>query len=113
MILSRFARYVTLVLAAIQFAAPGVASVGEGVFSRRVTDPRAHIEDQAQRDCVPPHSADCAICRYLVDNVGHTEAPAVPPVVAVVRAVAVAQRALVSSAELHGFEARGPPAIAG
>ena len=110
---SRFARYLTLVLAAIQFAAPGVASVSEGMFSRRVIDPRAHVEDHAQRDCVPPHSADCAVCRYLVDNVGHTEAPPVPPVVAVARSVAVEQRALVSNAELHGFEARGPPAVAG
>jgi hypothetical protein len=45
MIPSRFVRFVTLLLAAIQFAAPGVASVaegslGEGPFRRIMTDHR-------------------------------------------------------------------------
>src|SRR5437868_13591533 len=73
---SRFARILTMVFAAIQFAAPAAASVGEGVFSHRAGNARMHIEESGQKDCAPPHSADCAICRYLVDNAGTVSAPA-------------------------------------
>lgn len=110
---SRFARIITMVFAAIQFAAPAVASVGEGVFSTRVVDPRAHVEEHGQQDCAPPHSADCAICRYLVNSTG--SAPATPLSVAIVAvqpepAVAGSMGA---SADRDGFDARGPPAFAG
>jgi hypothetical protein len=110
---SRFARFVTLLFAAIQFAAPAVASVTEGIFSSRVVDARSHIEDGAQTDCAPPHGADCAVCRYLVDGTGSL--PASPVLVAIVMAQAepVLARSLGATAERQGFEARGPPAIAG
>jgi hypothetical protein len=110
---SRFARLLTLVLAAIQFATPAIASVAEGDFARRVVDPRAHVEEHGQKDCVPPHGADCAICRYLVDNVGHAELPAVLPVFAAVRTPAVVRESFGSGVERQGFDARGPPATAG
>src|SRR3954468_996050 len=75
---SRFARILTMVFAAIQFAAPAAASVGEGIFSHRAGNTRVHIEESGQKDCAPPHSADCAVCRYLVDNVGFVSASALP-----------------------------------
>lgn len=110
---SPLARFLTLILAAIQFATPGIASVAEGNFARRVVDPRAHVEEHGQKDCVPQHGADCAVCRYLVDNVGHPEAPAVVPDFAAVRTPAVVRESFGSGIERQGFEARGPPAIAG
>jgi hypothetical protein len=101
-----------LALAAIQFATPGVASLAEGNLARRVVDQRAHVEEHGQKDCVPQHGADCAVCRYLVDNVGHPELPAVLPNFAPLRTSAVVQESFGSGIERQGFEARGPPAVA-
>ena len=110
---SRFTRLVTLVFAAIQFAAPAVASIGDGLFSNRVVDVRAHIEDHAQTDCQPPHSADCAVCRYLVDNAGTLAAPALPVAIATEQLEPVVSATQGAAADRQSFEARGPPAIAG
>ena len=90
---------------------PGVASVAEGLLSNHVVGAAVHVEDHAQKDCVPPHNADCAVCRYLVDNVGHCELPAVVPDFAAVRTPAVVQESFGSGVERQGFEARGPPAL--
>ena len=110
---SRFARFLTLILAAIQFATPGVASVAEGTFARRVVDPKPHVEEHGQKDCTPPHGADCAICRYLVDNVGHPEMPALLPNFAAVPTMPGIPESFGSGWERQGFEARGPPVTAG
>jgi hypothetical protein len=110
---SRFIRLVTLVLAAIQFAAPAVTSVAEGAYSRRVIDPSAHVEEHGQKDCVPPHAADCAVCRYLVDHVGDIHVPALGVAIVTTQAEPVAPLTLNAWADRDGFEARGPPAIAG
>lgn len=110
---SRFARFVTMILAAIQFAAPAVASVGEGLFSNRVIDPRSHVEDHGQTGCQPPHSADCALCRYLVDNAGTLPAPALPVAIATEEMEPVASATQGATAHRQSFEARGPPAAAG
>ena len=110
---SRFARLLTLVFAAIQFAAPAVASVGEGLFSSRVVDVRSHVEDKAQTDCQAPHSADCAVCRYLVDNGGTLPTPALPVAIETEQMEPVLSAPQGSTADRQSFEARGPPAIAG
>ena len=106
-------RLVTLLLAAIQFAAPAVTSVAEGAYSRRVIDPTSHIEEHGQKDCVPPHAADCAVCRYLVDNVGDIHVPTLGVEIQTAQAEPVAPTTLNAWADRDGFEARGPPAIAG
>ena len=110
---SRFARFITLVFAAIQFAVPAVASIGEGLFSNRVVDVRAHVEDNAQTDCQAPHSADCAVCRYLVDNAGTLPAPAIPVAIATEQLEPVVSATQGATADRQSFEARGPPAFAG
>lgn len=110
---SRFTRLVTLVFAAIQFAAPAVASIGEGLFSNRVVDVRAHVEDQSQAGCKAPHSADCAVCRYLVDNAGTLPAPAIPVAIATELLEPVVSATQGAAADRQSFEARGPPAFAG
>ena len=104
---SRFARLLTLILAAIQFATPGVASLAEGSFARRVVDPKAHVEEHGGKDCIPPHAADCAVCRYLVDNVGHPQLPAVVPDFGAVPMPVVLKESFGSGVERQGFEARG------
>jgi hypothetical protein len=107
---SRFARFITMVFAAIQFAAPAVASVGEGVFSSRVVDPSSHVEEHGQKDCAPPHSADCAICRYLVDNNGSAPVAALLVAIVAEEPAPVVAISLGETADREGFDARGPPA---
>ena len=63
--LPRYARFLTLLLAAIQFAAPAVVSVVDGAFSKIVRDPGIHVEAAGDNECTPPHGTDCGICRYL------------------------------------------------
>ena len=106
---SRLGRLVTLALSAIQLAAPAVASVSEGLFASQVIDGRAHVESNAQTDCRPPHSADCPVCRYLVDNAG-TLAVAPPPVTITREQKRLAAAAWEKPAtDRPAFEARGPP----
>jgi hypothetical protein len=113
MVPSRFGRFLTLVFAAIQFAAPAVVSVADGIVSDRVVEPRTHVEDHAQRDCVPPHSADCAACRYLADNSGIVPAVALPVSIGRAASEPFLLADTHAAAERHGFEARGPPATRG
>jgi hypothetical protein len=113
MMVSRFTRFMTLLLAAIQFAAPAVASVAEGTFSKRVADPIAHIEESGQNDCAPPHAADCTMCRFLVDGAGCLPAAASVLIIADVPSSPTAAVTAASGPARQGFDARGPPAIAG
>ena len=111
--LPRYARFLILLLAAIQFAAPAVASVAEGAFSQRVADPAAHIEEKGQTDCTPPHAADCAICRYLIDGTGCMPALGSAFIVADAPPSPTTAVVAASGPARQGFDARGPPAIAG
>lgn len=63
--LSSLSRVVTVVLAALQFAAPAIVSVIDGVASKRASQVASHVEAAAADRCTPPHAADCSICRYL------------------------------------------------
>jgi len=63
--LPRYARFLTLVLAAIQFAAPALVSVADGAFAKLVRDPGMHLESTGDNTCTPPHVADCTSCRFL------------------------------------------------
>jgi hypothetical protein len=113
MLPSRFIRFVTLLLAAIQFAAPAVASVAEGSVAQHAVGAAAHIEEHGQKDCAPPHAADCALCRFLSGTLGHVDMPAMPVSVSVALPVTDARTSIGASADRQGFDARGPPAIAG
>ena len=111
--LSRFARFLTLMLAAIQFAAPAFVSVADGAFAKQVRDPGMHVEETGSTECTPPHAADCMVCRFLSGSVGRTEAPAT---FAVVVAAQPAPALLVQAGPgsiRRGFDARGPPASTG
>lgn len=58
-------RGVTLLFAVAQLALPAALSVGDGIDANSVGAGVAHVEDIAGKQCKPPHSADCAVCRYL------------------------------------------------
>jgi len=113
MLPSRFVRLVTLLLAAIQFAAPAVASVAEGSVAQHAVGAPAHVEEHGQKDCAPPHAADCALCRFLSGTLGHVDLPAAPLGVAAALPVTDVRTSTGASADRQGFDARGPPAIAG
>lgn len=68
MSLSRFARFLTLMLAAIQLAAPALVSVADGAYAKLVRDPGVHVEASGINECMPPHAADCSVCRFLSGN---------------------------------------------
>jgi hypothetical protein len=58
-------RALTLVFAVAQFALPGALSVADGVAASGTSETIAHVEDIAHKQCKPPHTAECAVCRYL------------------------------------------------
>jgi hypothetical protein len=60
-----FLRFLTLLFAAAQFALPGLAAISEGEFGRGDRQTGMHVEAVGGRDCTPPHSADCGVCRYM------------------------------------------------
>jgi hypothetical protein len=111
--LSRLTRFVTLLLAAIQFAAPALASVAEGSFSSRIGEQRMHVEEYGQNACTPPHAADCAICRFLGDNAADQPTAATLAVASVPQVTPIVRIAEGTGTDRQGFDARGPPAIAG
>lgn len=109
MALSRPTRFLTLLLAAMQFAVPAVVSVVDGASARAGLPLGTHIEEFGQNQCKPPHSADCAICQFLIT--AHSQAgTAVAAFVASEIAPAASTRvALCSSVAGYGFDSRAPP----
>ena len=66
-------RGVTLLFALAQLALPAALSVADGIDANSVGADVAHVEDIAGKQCKAPHSADCAVCRYLATgSLGHT-----------------------------------------
>jgi hypothetical protein len=57
----------SLLWAVLQFALPtGVSYLDAAAASRSSATPAlAHVEDGPGQSCQPPHSAECAVCRYL------------------------------------------------
>lgn len=109
--LSRQVRLLTLLLAAMQFAVPAVVSVVDGAGARAGRPSGTHVEEFGRNQCKPPHSADCAICRFL--STTHSQAgTSVPAIVAT--EIAAAQNTLVAfcaAATRDGFDSRAPPTV--
>ena len=108
---SRPVRFMTLCLAALQFALPGVASIADGAIARSTRNEVSHVEDVAQKSCKPPHSADCVVCRFLSTTIGQSAAVAAPIVVEGVIAMPTTVVATGLAAELYGFNSRAPPKL--
>src|SRR4051794_6587433 len=107
--LNRPIRLLTLLLAAIQFAMPGVATVLDGQSAHEGGRMSAHIESGAQKSCKAPHSADCAVCRFLTQAVSRDRtAPAF--ITTSVGAIAPeAVKHFYLDAVRAGFNSRAPP----
>jgi hypothetical protein len=109
---NRFARLVTLIFAAAQFALPAVASVADGAAAAGGRNSAAHVESKGDRDCKPPHTADCAICRFLTTTHGQTRAAAAP-LLATVGLAPTHEAPLTCAATgaQYGFDSRAPPTL--
>lgn len=107
----RTSRFLTLLLAAMQFAMPAFISVTDGAFAKLVNDPGMHVESTGGDQCTPPHGADCVLCRYVSGDsapapepVAPTEPGDAPPPFAVA--------AQLFGTVLHDFaQSRAPPAV--
>lgn len=60
------ARFLTLLWASLQLAAPALSSIADGQLSRdNASKPLTHIEATSSDSCPVMHSPDCGLCRYL------------------------------------------------
>lgn len=107
--LSRSVRLLALLLAAMQFAVPAVVSVVDGAQARGGRNSASHVEEVGGKQCRPPHSEDCLVCRFLSATHNVTIPVAAPAM--------DEQRATVSDAAVtpclvtgrYGFNPRAPP----
>ena len=106
--LTRATRLLTLLFAAMQFAVPAVASVVDGAAGAE-RGAGSHVEDFGRNKCTPPHSADCAICRFLSTTHSQASAPVVAAVVAKVAANPESLVAFATTTARAGFNSRAPP----
>ena len=60
-------RFVTLLLAALQLAMPGLASLADAAAAResRSTYGVTHVEEPGGAQCPPVHTDECALCQFL------------------------------------------------
>ena len=75
---SALARFLTIFFAALQLAAPSVASVADARVERESErSPRAaaHLEVHGSSQCPRVHPTDCGLCRLLTAHAS----PAAPP----------------------------------
>jgi len=107
--LSRPVRFVTLLLAAVQFAVPAVVSVADGDAALAGRNSGTHIEEVGGKQCRPPHSEDCLICRFLSAAHAVTSSAAPSVVVEVIASPSAALVAACTVGDRHGFNSRAPP----
>src|SRR4051812_18482847 len=76
----RSLRVFALVWALLQVALPAAMAVVDGAaVLRDGIDVSAHVEETSGKSCQPPHSAECATCRYLsVRGIDDGDAPELP-----------------------------------
>ena len=108
---NRFVRLVTLVFAAAQFALPAAASVADGAAAAGGRNSAAHVESKGDRDCKPPHTADCAICRFLTTAHGQARAATAILVEAGIAPTHETPLACAATGARYGFDSRAPPTL--
>ena len=104
----------SLIWAVLQFALPTGASYLDAAAASRPSASASvvHIEEGPGKSCQPPHSAECAVCRYLSSCSG--DAPQQAPVQITTRATHLSP-ARVLSHGMGGIDAlplsRAPPPV--
>jgi hypothetical protein len=64
-LLSRSARFLTLLFALLQLTLPGALSVADAVRAVNGRAAVSHVEDRSHSGCPAPHTDACDLCRYL------------------------------------------------
>ena len=107
--LGRWPRFLTMLFAAAQLALPASLSVADAIASDDGRGVQAHVEDTTRSTCRAPHSADCAVCRYLSAPAESASRASVD----IARLAHGARRWLVTghagSIGRYGFLSRAPP----
>jgi hypothetical protein len=104
-------RYLTLLFAAMNFAAPAAVSVADGAFARAVRHPDTHVEPSGANECTPPHAADCTVCRYLNGHGSSAPDRALAAVPSKPALVCPAAAACVGAITYDATQSRAPPAV--
>ena len=61
-----FVRFLSLFVASLQLAMPGLSAIADGALAREsAANPATHVEASTRASCPVVHSPDCAVCRYL------------------------------------------------
>lgn len=89
---SKLTRYLWRVIALVQLLVPSVVSIADAQLERDAMSARAfsHVEATTTKDCVRPHTSDCALCQHLVTPLTKADKPAPPLCAARAEAPAVA-----------------------
>ena len=109
--LPRLTRFLTLLFAAIQLAAPAVVSVADGAYSRLVREPVTHVESSGGDECIPPHAADCTVCRYLSDGRPGSTSSVDAAVIADAASAPMATTLVVATNDRAPTQSRAPPSV--
>jgi len=104
-------RAVAFLFAVAQFALPGALSVADGIDANVVGESVAHVEDIAHKQCKPPHTADCAVCRYLATGTVGNSATHIGFVGTTQVELAASAIATPLSAPYFGLHSRAPPTL--
>lgn len=103
---------IVLILAALQFAVPGLAALADGLAARTSAHATAHIESGTERDCVRVHESDCVFCQFLSTSAAPASAETVAALAEVVReAPPLADSAPRVRAIARPGDPRGPPGV--
>ena len=66
-------RFITLLLATLQFVSPGISAIADGQLAREnASQPATHVEATTTAACPVVHQPDCGVCRYLSSPAGAT-----------------------------------------
>ncbi|MDB4905741.1 MAG: hypothetical protein JWO05_525 [Gemmatimonadetes bacterium] len=68
-------RFLTLLFAALQFAAPALVSVADGAAERSGVSASSHVEALGGSHCPATHTAECALCGFLSMALGNPRTP--------------------------------------
>ena len=104
-------RFLTLLFATLQFVLPAAVSVADGAAAAGGRNSATHVESKGDRDCKPPHTADCAMCRFLTAVHSQPGASASIAIVTTGTPTPATPFAFCEAVARHGFNSRAPPTL--
>jgi hypothetical protein len=106
-----WSRVLTVAFAVAQIALPAGLSVSDARGAADARGTAAHVEETSGKQCKPPHTAECGICRYLSVSAAKGAAPTVSVIRVVEAHHTPAGAAIPLSVSRRGFQSRAPPTL--